>query len=55
MALMLAMVINELQNRWDEQLPHLEFVCNNSVSAVTGLAPDEVHMGRIRRLLLTFF
>ena len=31
---------------WDEQLPHVEFVYNISVSAATGLAPNEVHMGR---------
>ena len=40
MAQMLAMVVNELQNNWDEQLPHVEFAYNNSVSAATGLAPN---------------
>ena len=39
---MLAMVVNELQNNWDVQPPHVEFTYNNSVSAATGLAPDEV-------------
>ena len=29
MAQMLAMVVNELQNNWDEQLPCVEFACNN--------------------------
>ena len=55
MAQMLAMVVNELQNNWDVQLPHVEFAYNNSVSAATGLAPNEVHMGRLPRLPLTFF
>ena len=49
------MVVNELQNYWDEQLPHVEFAYNNSVSAATGSAPNEVHMGRLPRLPLTFF
>ena len=53
MAQMLAMVVNELQNNWDVQLPQVEFAYNNSVSAATGLAPNEVHMGRLPRLPLT--
>ena len=36
MAQMLAMVVNELRNNWDEQPPHVEFAYNNSVSAATG-------------------
>ena len=32
-AQMLAMVVNELRKNWDVQLPHVEFVYNNSVSA----------------------
>ena len=55
MALMLAMVVNELQNIWDVQLPHVESACNNSVKAATGLTPNEVHMGRLPRLPLTIF
>ena len=55
MAQMLAMVINELQNNWDEQLPHVKYAYNKSVSAATGLAPNEVHMGRLPRLPLTIF
>ena len=54
MARMLAMV-NELQNNWDEQPPHVEFVYNDSVSAATGLTPNEVQMGRLPRLPLTVF
>ena len=55
MAQMLAMAVNELQNNWDEQLPHVETTYNNSVSAATGLAPIEVHMSRLPRLPLTIF
>ena len=55
MAQMLAMVVNELQNDWNVELPHVEFAYNNSVSAATGLAPDEVHMGSLPRLPLTIF
>ena len=52
---MLAMVCNEHQNDWDVHLPHVEYAYNNSVSAATGLAPNEVHMGRLPRLPLTIF
>ena len=55
MAQMLAMVCNEHQNYWDVHLPHVEYAYNNSVSAVTGLAPNEVHIGRLLRLPLTVF
>ena len=51
-AQMLAMV-NELQNNWDEQLPHVDFAYNNSVSSATDLTPNEVNMGRLPRLPLT--
>ena len=54
-AQMLAMVVNERQDDWDAQLPHVEFAYNNSVSAATGLAPNEVHMGRLPHLPLTIF
>ena len=54
-AQMLAMVVNELRKNWDVQLPHVEFVYNNSVSATTSLAPNEVHMGRLTRFPLTNF
>ena len=36
-------------------LPHIEFAYNNSVSQATGLAPNEVHMGRVPRLPLSVF
>ena len=52
---MLAMVVNEQQDDWDSRPPHVEFAYNNSVSAATSLAPNEVHMGRLPRLPLTVF
>ena len=55
MAQMPAMVVNERQNDCDAQLPHVDIDYNNSVSAATGLAPNEVHMGRLQRLPLTIF
>ena len=55
MAQMLAMVCNEHQNDWDVHLPHVEYAYTNSVSAATGLAPNEVHIGRLPRLPLTVF
>ena len=42
---MLAKVCNEHQNDWDVHLPHVEYAYNNSVSAATGLAQNEVHFG----------
>ena len=55
MAQMLAMVVNERQDDWDLHLPHVEFAYNNSVSAATGLAPNQVHMGRFPPPPLTVF
>ena len=55
MAQMLAVVVNERQDDWDLRLPHVEFAYNNSIFAVTGLAPNEVHMSRLPRLFLTVF
>ena len=47
---MLAMVVNDRQDDWDLHLPPAEFTYNNSVSAATGLAPNEVHIDRLSRL-----
>ena len=55
MAQMLPMVCNGHQNDWDAHLPHVEYAYNNSASAATGLAPNEVHIGRLPRLPLTVF
>ena len=55
MAQMLEMIVNERQDDWDLHLPHVDFAYKNSVSAATGLAPNEVNMGRLARLSLTVF
>ena len=55
MAQMLAMAVNERQDDWDLRHPHVEFAYNNSVTAATGLELNEVHTGRLPRLLLTVF
>ena len=55
MAQMLAMLCNEHQNDWDVHLPDVEYAYNNSMSAATGLAPNNVHIGRLLRLPLTVF
>ena len=55
MAQTLVMVVNERQDDWDAQLPHVEFAYNNSVNAATSLAPNDVRMGRLARLPLTIF
>ena len=43
MAQMLVMIVNKQQDDGDLHLPHVEFPFNNSVSAATGSAPNEVH------------
>ncbi|CAB1115322.1 unnamed protein product [Ectocarpus sp. CCAP 1310/34] len=55
MAQMLAVVVNEQQHDWDVHLPHVEFAYNNSANQSTGLAPNEIHIGRIPRLPLSVF
>ncbi|CAB1099587.1 unnamed protein product [Ectocarpus sp. CCAP 1310/34] len=55
MAQMLAVVGNEQQNDWDVHLPHIEFAYNDSVNQSTGLPRNEIHIGRIPRLLLSVF
>ena len=55
MAQMQAMVCNEHQNDRDAHLPHVEYAYNKSVSAATGLAPNEVHIGRLPRPPLAIF
>ena len=52
---MLAMIVNEREDEWDLHLPHVEFDYNNSISAATGLTPNEVHTARLPRLRLTIF
>ena len=55
MAQMLAMVCKEHQNDWDAPLPYVEYAYNNSVNAATGLAPNEVHIGRLPHFPLAVF
>ena len=43
MAQMLVMIVNKQQDGGDLHLPHVESPFNNSVSAATGSAPNEVH------------
>ena len=52
---MLAMVCTERQNDWDAHLPPIKYAYNNSVSAATSLAPDEIQIGRLLRLALVVF
>ncbi len=55
LAQMLSMIGNEQQTDWDVLLPHVSSAYNNSVNAATGLAPNEVHIGRLPRLPLSVF
>ena len=55
MVQMLAMVCNEHQNDSGVHLPHVEHAYNNSANVATGLAPNEVHIGRLPRLPLAVF
>ena len=50
LAQMLSLVISEQQDDWDEWLSYVVQAYNNSVSAATGLAPNEIHLGRMPRL-----
>ena len=54
-ALMISMGCNEQQDNSDALPSHIEAAYNNSVNASTGLAPNEVHMGRLPRLSLSVF
>ena len=38
------MVVNERQDDWHAHLSHVECAHKNSISAATGLAPNEVHI-----------
>ena len=53
LAQMLSLVISEQQDDWDEGLPYVVQAYNNSVSAATRLAPNEIHLGRMPRLPMT--
>ena len=53
LAQMLSLVISEQQDDWNEWLPYVVQAYNNSISAATGLAPIEIHLGRMPRLPMT--
>lgn len=44
---------NERQDDWDIVLPHVEFAYDSSVRQATGLAANDVHIGRILHLRLS--
>ncbi|CAN0574206.1 unnamed protein product, partial [Laminaria digitata] len=46
-------LIADDQKNWDELLMHAVAAHNNNVSRGTGLAPNEVHIGRYPRLPMT--
>ena len=48
-----AMVCNEHQHDWDAHLFHVEYAYYTSAIAATGLASNEVHIGRLPRPSLT--
>ena len=50
---MLSHLIADNQTNWNELLLHAIATYNNSVSRGTGLAPNEVHIGRYPRLSMT--
>lgn len=51
---MLVMVRNEHQNDWTVHLLRVEYTYNNYVYMSTGLASNEVYIGRLSRFLLAF-
>ena len=50
---MLSYLIADDQNNWDDMLMHAVAAHNNNVSGGTGLAPNEVYIGRCPRLPMT--
>ena len=50
---MLSYLISDDQKNWDDMLMHAVAAHNNNVSRGTGLAPNEVHIGRYPRLPMT--
>ena len=53
LAQMLSLVISEQHDDWHEWLHYVVQAYNNSVSAATELAPNEIHLGRMPRLPMT--
>ena len=50
---MLSHVVSSKQDDWDEYLLQVVYAHNNHISKATGLAPNEVHIGRYPRLPMT--
>ena len=50
---MLSYLIADNQRNWDDMLMHAVAAYDNNVSRGTGLAPNEVHIGRYPRLPMT--
>lgn len=42
-------VVNDCQDNWNVHLPHIGFAYNNSLSVVTGLAPNRIRLGHLPR------
>ena len=53
LAQIISLIISEQQDDWDEWLPYVVQAYNNSVTVATGLAPNEIHLGRMPRLPMT--
>lgn len=55
MAKMLDMAVNGNQDALGLHLPRVELSYDDSVSTPTGLAPNEMYMGRLPSLLITVY
>ena len=55
LAQMLSRGSNEQQTDWDALLPHVSLTYNNSTTAATRLAPNEIHIDRLPRVPLSVF
>ena len=55
LAQVLSMVGNEKQTDWDVLLPHVSAACNNPANVANGLAPNDIHIGRLPGLPLLVF
>ena len=53
LAQMLSLVISEQHDHWNEWLPNVVQSYNSFLSAATGLAPNEIHLGCMHRLPMT--
>ena len=53
LAQIISLVTSEQHDDWDEWLPNMVQVYNDSLSAATGLVPNEIHLGCMPRLPMT--